>query len=186
MDLVAVVGEEGETKLLQILEAGEGNHPVPVLEVGMGVVKVMRGLGWVVGIHLGWNLRVGMEDGRVVDRRHYPFGVGGRFRLPLVGMLIVSRFGLGLGSWVDEGRLVRGSGYRQDWDTIRMEDEYGRGRGSSIATGSQLRSSSPYRTSTPSQITQHPNHARLHPNKSRTRPHPHRRRIRLKNQTYEQ
>ena len=49
MDLVAVVGVEGVEgkKLLQILEAEEGN-PVPVLEVGMGVVKVMRGLGWVV------------------------------------------------------------------------------------------------------------------------------------------
>ena len=70
-----------------------------------------------------------MEDGKVVERRHYPFVVGGRCRLPLVGMLLVCWFGLGLGSGVDEGRLVRGSGYRQDWDKIRIRDRYGRGRG---------------------------------------------------------
>ena len=96
MDLVAVVGEEGETKLLQILEAEEGNHPVPVREVGMGVVKVMRGLDLVVDTQ-GSSLRVGMEDGRVVERRHYPFGMGGRFRLPLVGTLIVSWTRVGVG-----------------------------------------------------------------------------------------
>lgn len=111
MDLaVAVVGVEGVegTKLLQTLVVEEGNL-VPVQEVGMGVVKVMRGLGWVVDTQDS-SLRVGMEDGRLVERRHCPFGVGGRFRLPWVGMLLVSWFGLGLGSGVDEGRLVRGPG----------------------------------------------------------------------------